>query len=223
MPELGRRQRRRLETIEEILDVATEVMTQTGPAGLAIGEIARRMGIRPPSLYVYFDSKNAIYDALFARGWQRLLASMEQLGKRLDESPDGLAVVEALTEHVVRWVRAHRAEAQLMFWRSAPGFQPSATSNAQHGEFTHRVTLLFAELQRRGQLRGHVDVAKLNSTWQVVLAGLVSQELVADGDKPLVDQGAGVGDVMGMLAAHFRPAVNAERAITAAQEGFERR
>src|SRR4051795_11040747 len=70
---LDRRQRRRLETIEEGLDIAAEIMAEQGVAGLSVGEIARRMGIRPPSLYVYFPSKNALYDALFARGAQGIL------------------------------------------------------------------------------------------------------------------------------------------------------
>ncbi len=70
---LDRRQRRRQETIEEVLDIAVEIMAEQGVAGLSIGEIARRMGIRPPSLYVYFDSKNALYDALFARGARGVL------------------------------------------------------------------------------------------------------------------------------------------------------
>ncbi len=65
-----RRHRRRQETIEEILDIAVQIMAEQGVAGLSVGEIARRMGIRPPSVYVYFPSKHALYDALFARGAQ---------------------------------------------------------------------------------------------------------------------------------------------------------
>ena len=47
---LDRRQRRRLETIEEVLDTAAEIMAEQGVVGLSVGEVARRMGIRPPSL-----------------------------------------------------------------------------------------------------------------------------------------------------------------------------
>src|SRR3954466_11561113 len=70
---VDRRQRRRLETIEEVLDHAVEIIAEEGVAGLSLGEIARRMGIRPPSLYVYFPSKHALYDALLERGWRMLL------------------------------------------------------------------------------------------------------------------------------------------------------
>src|SRR3712207_9215212 len=71
---VDRRHRRRQETIEQVLDVAVEVMADQGVAGLTLGEVARRMGIRPPSLYGYFDAKDALYDALFERGWRELLA-----------------------------------------------------------------------------------------------------------------------------------------------------
>src|SRR3954467_14163757 len=81
---VDRRHRRRLETIEEGLDHAVEIMAADGVAGLSLGEIARRMGIRPPSVYVYFPSKHALYDALFERGWRMLL---EDWGSDKDEHP----------------------------------------------------------------------------------------------------------------------------------------
>src|SRR3954467_7419799 len=81
---LDRRQRRRLETIEEVLDIAAEIMAEQGVAGLSVGEVARRMGIRPPSLYVYFPSKHALYDALFARGAQLVLDHLRADAESLD-------------------------------------------------------------------------------------------------------------------------------------------
>src|SRR3954471_17370593 len=81
---LDRRQRRRQESIEEVLDHAVEIMAEQGVAGLSIGEIARRMDIRPPSLYVYFPSKNALYDALFERGAEQVLATMQVLSDSRD-------------------------------------------------------------------------------------------------------------------------------------------
>src|SRR5437764_10013827 len=73
---LDRRARRRQETIEEVLDIAVEIMSEQGVAGLSLGEVARRMGIRPPSLYVYFPSKEAMYDAVFLRGARAVLEHM---------------------------------------------------------------------------------------------------------------------------------------------------
>ena len=61
-PPSDRRARRRLETIEEILDIATEVMNEEGVNGLSLAEVARRLGVQPPSLYKYFPSLMAVYD-----------------------------------------------------------------------------------------------------------------------------------------------------------------
>ena len=64
------RERRRAQTREEILDAALAVMTEQGVAALNLTEVARRVGLRQPSLYQYFDSRTAVYDALFERGMQ---------------------------------------------------------------------------------------------------------------------------------------------------------
>ena len=96
---LDRRARRRQETIEEVLDIAVEIMTEQGVAGLSIGEVARRMGIRPPSLYVYFPSKEAIYDALFARGAREIgqLTATES-EKLLDNAKPGQPLAEIMLD-----------------------------------------------------------------------------------------------------------------------------
>src|SRR3954454_21235500 len=107
---VDRRQRRRQESIEQVLDVAVEVMGDQGVAGLTLGEVARRMGIRPPSLYVYFDGQNALYDALFERGWRELLTDLRAVYDRVQsQSPDdGFRTV---SNAFVRWAVEHPAYA----------------------------------------------------------------------------------------------------------------
>ena len=41
------------------------VMTEEGVNGLSLAEVARRLGVQPPSLYKYFPSLMAVYDAPF--------------------------------------------------------------------------------------------------------------------------------------------------------------
>ena len=121
-----RRHRRRQETIEEILDIAVQIMAEQGVAGLSIGEIARRMGIRPPSVYVYFPSKHALYDALFARGARLLLAAMQEVFAALPARPTTLEeILLPGAQAFVRWSIEHAAYSQLLFWRPVPGFTPS--------------------------------------------------------------------------------------------------
>lgn len=177
---VGRRQRRRQETIEEILDVAIKVMADNGAGGLALGEIARRMGIQPPSLYVYFDSKNAIYDAVFARGWTLLLDSMAPLGQRLDEmdnTADAPALLLIVAQHFTRWAVENRPYAELMFWRPVPGYEPSKAAFAPAVEMTRRSAQLFAELQRRGVVRADADSTEVSTAWTVLISGVISQHL----------------------------------------------
>src|SRR3974390_2462917 len=73
-----RRARRRQETIDEILDIATGVMTEEGVNGLSLAEVARRPGAQPPSLYKYFGSLMAVYDALYLRGAKEHLAVLKE-------------------------------------------------------------------------------------------------------------------------------------------------
>src|SRR5579863_1026318 len=75
-PRPDRRARRRQETIAEILDIARDVMTEEGVNGLSLAEVARRLGIQPPSIYKYFPSLMAIYDALFLAGQRQNLEAM---------------------------------------------------------------------------------------------------------------------------------------------------
>src|ERR1700757_5432502 len=82
-----RRARRRRETIEEILAIALEVMAEEGVNGLTLAEVARRLGVQPPSLYKYFDSLMALYDALFRRGQQ---AHLEVMRAAMAQAPPGL-------------------------------------------------------------------------------------------------------------------------------------
>src|SRR3954469_21234678 len=103
---LDRRQVRSQETIEQVLDAAVEVMGEQGVAGLTLGEVARRMGIRTPSLYAYFDGKNALYDALFQRGWAELLTLL-----RARTGGNPLEDLHAGTELFVRWSVEHPAYA----------------------------------------------------------------------------------------------------------------
>jgi AcrR family transcriptional regulator len=59
-------------------------MAEDGVAGLTMASLARAMDIRPPSLYKYYPSLLAVYDALFRRGAGPLAGSAAAgtLGRR---------------------------------------------------------------------------------------------------------------------------------------------
>jgi AcrR family transcriptional regulator len=170
-----RRQRRRQETICEVLDVALQVMAEQGVAGLSLGEVARRMGIRPPSLYVYFGSKNALYDAIFARGWGALGAVMEPI---VDSAgSDVRAYLLRNAEAFVRWSVEHPAYSQLMFWRPVPGYEPSPEAYEPAVRLMGRGRAALAAWRDRGALRAGADVGELVHVWTIVISGVISQQL----------------------------------------------
>jgi AcrR family transcriptional regulator len=173
---LDRRHRRRQETIEQVLDVAADVMAEQGVAGLTLGEVARRMGIRPPSLYVYFDGKHAMYDALFRRGWSRLVTEMravrDEIGLR-SPAEDLLTYSSAF----VRWAVEHPAYAPLMLWRPVPGFTPSPEAYACAEEMSALGRAFLEGLRDRGALPADADLELAFRTWTALTSGVISQQL----------------------------------------------
>ncbi len=106
-----RRARRRQETLGEILDIARDVMTTEGVNGLSLAEVARRLGVQPPSLYKYFPSLMAIYDALFFEQGQRDI--VEAMCAAMARVEPGLDALIAGLEACGRWSLANRAVAEL--------------------------------------------------------------------------------------------------------------
>jgi AcrR family transcriptional regulator len=94
-----------------------------GLAGLSLRALARQVGMEPQSLYTYFASKNALYDAMFAQANAELMARQQAA-----VDPDPLttfvnalrAFVSFCTEDPIRYL--------LLFQRTIPGFSPSAES-----------------------------------------------------------------------------------------------
>jgi AcrR family transcriptional regulator len=203
---LDRRQRRRQETIAEVVDVAAEIMAEQGVAGLSVGEVARRMGIRPPSLYGYFPSKHALYDALFARGAGMVLDRVRTEAESLDV--DGRALDELLlrsAEAFVGWSIEHPAYTQLLFWRPVPGFMPSAEAYAPAVELVEFSRSWFATLRERGLVRADVDIDKAHRDWTILISGVISQQLSNAPGEALADgrfTGA-LPDLAAMFAHHY--------------------
>ena len=53
-----------MDTKSRILDEALTLFSEKGYANVFVSEIAERVGIKAPSLYKHFESKQAIFDAL---------------------------------------------------------------------------------------------------------------------------------------------------------------
>jgi AcrR family transcriptional regulator len=203
-----RRHRRRQETIEEILDIAVQIMAEQGVAGLSVGEIARRMGIRPPSVYVYFPSKNALYDALFARGARLLLAAMQEVFAALPARPAALEeILLPASRAFVRWSVENAAYSQLLFWRPVPGFTPSPEAYEAAIELIELARDRLRGLQDAGLLRAEVSIEQMERDWTILLAGVFSQQL-SNAPQQAFGEGsftAAIPELMAMFADYYSP------------------
>jgi AcrR family transcriptional regulator len=119
------RERHRQRTREEILDAAIAVVIEHGAAALNLSEVARRVGLRQPSLYQYFDSRLAVYDALFERATKQHLG---RVASAVAASRPGLPALRTLAATTVASSAESPALTPLLFRPAVPGFTPSAAA-----------------------------------------------------------------------------------------------
>jgi AcrR family transcriptional regulator len=204
-PAVDRRRRRHRATSDEIVEHALAVMAESGAAGLSLGEVARRMHLRTPSLYVYFPSKAALYDEVFARGWRAFEETMLPYAEPLP--PDG-SLQEHLQEAMrcaLEWSAAHPAYSQLMFWRPVPQWQPTAGSYAAAVAAKDLATRTVTSLCEHGRLGPATDVEEAVEVWNLMSTGLISQHMSNEPDVPVPSSrtGALVGPLVSAFVAQY--------------------
>ena len=169
-----RRLVRRRQTIEEALDAAVAIMEEAGVGGLSMSEIARRLGMRQPSLYKYFASLHAVYDALFARGLERSGAAVQAA---IEQGPRGAGTLRAAARAVVRWAVENPALAQLLYWRPVPGFAPTAATFAASVAQMDQLRAGFADAVQAGLLHPDAASDQAQRLFTIVLSGVISQQM----------------------------------------------
>jgi len=124
-PSSPRKQRNREGTIQSILDAARAIMREEGVAALSMQELARRMDMRAPSLYNYFNGKTEIYDTLFRLGFTMFDAHIKELMKTSTGLRDEIRIN---IEGYMSFALENPDLYQLCFERPVPGFVPSRES-----------------------------------------------------------------------------------------------
>ena len=167
-PTRDRRAERRESTQAEILDAAWELARANGLAGLSLRDVAASIGMRPPSLYWYFNSKHAIYDAMFAQGNRQLLARLAE-----QQWPtDPRAILRLCARVFVEFSAEDVERYQLLFQRTIPDFEPSPESYA----FAVQV---FEQMRARLAAAGLCDPVHFDM-WTALVGGLSAQQTTND-------------------------------------------
>jgi AcrR family transcriptional regulator len=162
-----RRQQRRGAKLAVILDAAWTLGRRDGLAAISLRDLADAVGLRQPSLYVYFDSKLDLYDAMFADGWRQFLDRVRH------DYPDNPH--EALAQFVGECVQFSSDDVvrhQLLLQRTIPGFEPSPESFAVALEFYEFGSALI----RRAGVHDPADI----DLFTAIVTGLAHQQVAND-------------------------------------------
>ncbi len=144
-PTRNRAAERRESTRVEILAHAWAIAREHSLSELTLREIAQRMGMRPPSLYTHFASKNAVIDAMFGQAWSEYLETVTAASPTLPTDPRACLQQIALT--FFNFAVADIARFQLMNQRVMSDFTPSPQS---YGPAVEVLTLLAENLADAG-------------------------------------------------------------------------
>ena len=151
-----------------IVAEAWELARRDGLAAISLRDLADRVDLRQPSLYAYFDSKLALYDAMFVDAFQHLLETSA-------EQPPSDDPREALVEFVelcVRFAADDPVRHQLMFQRTIPGFKPSPESR--------ELVFAFREIGRRRLTAVGVADMPTADIFTGIVAGFTNQQVFND-------------------------------------------
>jgi AcrR family transcriptional regulator len=117
---------RRAAKMSGIVECAWALAREHGIAGVSLHGLARAVGMRQPSLYEYFDSKSALYDAMFADGNRQLVERLNAV----TYPPEPRDALKQWLATLTTFAREDTARYQLLFQRPIPGFAPSPESYA---------------------------------------------------------------------------------------------
>lgn len=167
---LDRRAERHAAVRDEVVTASWMLAGEHGLTGFGLRDVAAAIGMRAPSLYSYFPSKNAIYDAMFVEGNQVFLARIRSLQR--SRSPR-VTLIRAI-DNFLDFCREAPARQQLLFQRVIPGFEPSAAAYASAVACLDAARELLADLGRPEPW--HLDL------WTAITAGLAAQQAANDPD-----------------------------------------
>ena len=186
--EVGWREARREAARAKLLATAWEMVREDGLGALTLRQLAHRAGVTTPTVYAYFDSKNAIFDAMFGEAAEAFAAIRVDL-------PDTGSAIDDLVADAHRWAEfctTDVARYQLLFQRPIPGFEPSPEA--------YEPAVRALELTRDYLARHGVKDSRDFDLWIAVMTGLVDQQIANEpgGDRWI----RLVEDAVRMLLSH---------------------
>jgi AcrR family transcriptional regulator len=164
-----------------ILDAAREVMREEGVAALNLNEVARRIGMKTPSLYEYFSGKLALYDALYLEG-VRLYG--ESRFKIMEKTLNFWEIIEQVIYYYLTFAYRNPDLYYLVFERPVPEFVPSEESMAESRKLLGNFNPIFQEALDKGVIKTDLPVEAVRDIFILVLHGLTSMHMANEPNLP---------------------------------------
>ena len=160
----------------EIIDAAWAQAEKVGIAAMSLRDLGRAVGMRAPSLYTYFASKDAIYDAMFTEGYRALDTRMKALVEE-SAAKDRVDALTMVVEEFVAFCQASPVRYALMFTRAVPGWEPS--------EDAYSASIESFEFSARALAEMGIDTEVTRDLYVSIVAGLAAQQMAnePEGDR----------------------------------------
>ena len=180
-----RRQRNREEMMAAILDAARAVMREEGVAALNLHEVARRVGLRTPSLYEYFPGKMALYDALYRFGIRLYAEGRERLAPITPEPASFWERARGELEHYMTFAQQNPELYQLVFERPVPGFVPQPTSLEEGTHILAHSDQLLSQAMEQGNLAVGFPLEQARDLFIGMMHGLTALHMANEPELPV--------------------------------------
>ncbi len=164
--------RRRDATREGIVDAAWQICRAEGLGSLSLRDLGKHVGLKASSLYAYFDSKSAIYDAMFREGYEQMDEVAAVWQGWLDAGDHPRTVFKRIAHQFVEFCTSDAVRYQLMFQRVLPDFEPTPE--------TYGVSV--RQLERLGDFLATMGVTdpRAMDLWTAIVTGLTDQQISND-------------------------------------------
>ncbi len=193
---------------EEILLATLDLASERGLKAVTLSQIAERVGIRKPSLYNHFGSKDQILQAAYQLLRERARERAEFAASRADPGAD-----ESLEQVLVRSFEQYGSfvtdDEMLRFFKVLYAERSTSPVAAQimvdeTNRMVQRVKTLFYELAAHGQLQvDDVDMAALSFACTVHTLVDLQMDMLTAGEAPASDEKMPVFDEVREYIAWF--------------------
>jgi AcrR family transcriptional regulator len=178
---VGRRERERAEFREEVLLAARRIVLEEGFEALTMRKIADAIEYAPGTIYLYFESRDAIAFELCRAGFEAFLAALAPAAAIADP-------VDRLRELGRRYVRfgiENQETYRLIFMQepkyASEAFQEDADAADSPGKRALGILVaIFEELRAAGRLKTSADPTALAEMIWSAVHGIVSLKITYD-------------------------------------------